>query len=57
VEPNNPQELADKIAFVLDNLHSTALNKIRKNARISSSQSFSLETMQKKTIDVYRELL
>lgn len=57
VEPNNPQELAGKIAFVLDNLNSTTLNKIRKNARISASQSFSLETMQKKTIDVYRELL
>lgn len=57
IEPNNPQELAEKIAFVLDNLDSAKLNKIRKNARISSSQSFSLETMQKKTIDVYRELL
>jgi glycosyltransferase involved in cell wall biosynthesis len=57
VEPNNYKELAEKIAFVLDNLDSTALNKIRKNARISSSQSFSLQTMQKKTIDVYRELL
>ena len=57
VEPNNPAELAEKISFVLDNLNSTTLNKIRKNARMSSSQSFSLETMQKKTIDVYRELL
>jgi glycosyltransferase involved in cell wall biosynthesis len=57
VSPNDPEELAEKIAFVLDNLNSSELDRIRKNARKSSSQSFSLETMQKKTMDVYRELL
>jgi len=57
VEPNDAKDLAEKISFVLDNLNSTNLNKIRKNARISSSKSFSLEAMQNKTLDVYRELL
>jgi glycosyltransferase involved in cell wall biosynthesis len=57
VSPNEPVELADKIGFVLDNLGNKELDKIRKNARKSAAQKFSLATMQKKILDVYKEIL
>lgn len=57
VTPNEPVELAEKIGFVLDNLGSKEIDKIRKNARKSASKNFSLEEMQKKTMAVYRELI
>lgn len=57
VFPNDPVELAEKIGFVLDNLGNKDLEKIRKNARKSASKNFSLETMQKKTMAVYKELI
>lgn len=57
VAPNDPVELAEKIGFVLDNLGSTSLDKIRKKARKSATKNFCVETMQQKTLDVYGELI
>lgn len=57
VSPNDPVELAEKIGYVLDNLGSKEIDKIRKNARKSAAKNFSLEAMQKKTLDVYKEII
>ena len=56
VKPGDAQELADKIAYVLDNLESKELDNMRKKARECAIKNFSVDTMDKKTMDVYKEL-
>lgn len=57
VPPNDPIELAEKIKYVLDNHSASEIEKIRKNARKSAASKFSLEMMQEKTLDVYKEII
>lgn len=57
IPPNDPVELADKISYVLDNINSAKLNKIRKNARKMVSKNFSIKSMKQKTLEVYREVI
>lgn len=57
VFPNEPVELAEKIGYVLDNLDSAEIQKLKKNARKSAATNFSLKSMQNKIMDVYREII
>ena len=56
VKPGDERELADKIAYVLDNLESKDLDNMRKKARKCAIENFSIDMMDKKTMAVYAEL-
>ena len=56
VKPGDELELADKIAYVLDNLESKDLDNMRKKARKCAIENFSIDMMDKKTMAVYAEL-
>lgn len=56
VEPGDECDLAEKIAYVLDNLESKKINDLRKKARRHAIENFSIDQMDKKTLDVYNEL-
>jgi glycosyltransferase involved in cell wall biosynthesis len=57
VLPNNPEDLAAKISHALSILGTKEAEKVGKAARASAIKNFSLETMLKKTLAVYEELL
>jgi glycosyltransferase involved in cell wall biosynthesis len=54
--PASAKDLANKLSFVLDNLETSDMAKLRKNARITSTTNFSLKKC-KKTLDVYQEII
>ena len=56
VEPNNPEDLANKIISVL-NLPQEKKDLVGANARKKVKQKFSLTAMLDKTIEVYEELI
>ena len=56
VEPNNPEDLANKIISVL-NLPQEKKDLVGANARKKVMQKFSLTAMLDKTIEVYEELI
>ncbi len=56
VEPNNPEELANKIISVL-NLPQEKKDLIGANGRKKVMKKFSLATMLDKTVEVYEELI
>ena len=57
VEPDNAQDLAEKIKHCLSIIGSEEAVRIGKAARKSSIENFSLDLMLSKTLDVYRELI
>ena len=56
VEPNNPEELAERIISVL-NLPQEKKDLVGANARKKVMQKFSLTAMLDKTLEVYEELI
>ncbi|MDX1923772.1 MAG: glycosyltransferase family 4 protein [Rickettsiaceae bacterium] len=57
VKPNDPDEMADRIKYALSIIGTSEEEKITTLARKSVSKYFSLKQMQKKTLDVYNELI
>lgn len=55
IEPNNPQELAEKINF-LNSFDKQRNTQIAREAIIHVNKNFSLALMEKKTISLYREI-
>ena len=55
VKPGDERELASKISHVLDNLDK--LGDLRKKARKCAIENFSVDTMDAKTMAVYKELV
>ena len=56
VKPNNSEELAHQIKLVIK-MKDEDLQKIKKRAILNVKNNFSLETMCKKTLEVYNRLL
>lgn len=55
--PGNSDDLAEKISYCLSILGSEKAGTITKAARNSAINNFSLDSMFKKTIDVYKEVI
>ena len=56
VEPNNSEQLAEKIETCLEMLGSNEAIKMTKAARDHVGDNFSLDLMLKKTLDIYNEI-
>ncbi|MDX1916754.1 MAG: glycosyltransferase family 4 protein [Rickettsiaceae bacterium] len=57
VKPNNIEDLAEKLEYALKMINTPMAEKMQKLARESVEKNFSLEQMQTKTLNLYKQLM